>query len=296
MIDQEQETNGLLTNLRQRIESTTELPAMPDVANELLRLTSNPDGNINDLIEIIELDPSLSAQLLRYANSAFFGHSGDVVTLQQAITGVLGYRVTIDIALGIALGKSFNIPSSGPMGLFTFWQHSVYSAALAERLLPMIPRPQRPTAGLAFLCGLLHNFGILLIGHLFFKETAILAQVRKANPTRSVVELERTVLTADHTEIGTLLMRQWNLPAELQTVAAHHHDPDYQGVHSPYVQLTLLTDRALKSYGIGEAESDEIPDPILDALGLSRDDVEKATAAIIDSENDLNQLARQLAV
>jgi HD-like signal output (HDOD) protein len=160
----------------------------------------------------------------------------------------------------------------------------------------MIPRPQRPTPGLAFLCGLLHNFGVLLIGHLFFKETAILAQVRKANPTRSVVELERNVLTADHTEIGTLLMRQWNLPQAIQVVTAEHHNPNYRGVYNTYVHLVLITDRALKAYGIGEAESEDIPDMSIHTLGLSRAEIEKATTAIIDSENDLNQLARQLAV
>lgn len=291
----EEEYTGLLTNLRKRIESVSELPAMPEAAQALLRLSSNPDGNINDLIETVELDPSLSAQILRYANSAFYGHSGEIITLQQAITGVLGYRATIDIALGISLGKSFRIPSSGPMGLFTFWQHAVYSAALAKHLTPRIRSQNPPTAGTAFLCGLLHNFGVLLIGHLFFRETAILAQVRKANPNRSVVELERKVLTADHTEMGTLLMRQWNLPTVLQTVTAEHHTLGYTGEHSQYVHLIIVVDRALKKYGIGEAESDEIPEHILKALGLSLNEVEEAAQAIIDSQHDLNQLARQLA-
>jgi len=60
--DQHKQVNSL----RQRIESTTKLPAMPDVAQSLLRLNTDPNSNINDLIEIIEIDPSIAAQIMRY--------------------------------------------------------------------------------------------------------------------------------------------------------------------------------------------------------------------------------------
>jgi len=81
----------LLANLRQRIESTTNLPAMPEVAQALLRLNSDPNGNINDVVEIIETDPSIAAQILRYARSAFFGFRGEINSIHQAVTTVLGY-------------------------------------------------------------------------------------------------------------------------------------------------------------------------------------------------------------
>ena len=111
-------------NLRLRIESTTKLPAMPDVAQSLLRLNTNPNSSINDLIEIIELDPSIAAQIMRYARSALYGYRGEIPSLSYAIKVVLGYNSTIDIALGLSLGKTFNIPNSGPMGLYPFWQQT----------------------------------------------------------------------------------------------------------------------------------------------------------------------------
>jgi len=285
----------LLASLRQRIESTTELPAMPEVAQALLRLNSDPTGSINDVVEIIEADPSIAAQILRYARSAFFGYRGEIHSLHQAVTAVLGYGLTIDIGLGLSLGKAFSIPNYGPMGLYPFWQHSIYSAALIERIIQIMPRQHRPLPGLGFLAGLLHNFGVLLIAHLFKKEAAMLQQIILANQDRPVVELERQVLGTDHMEIGAWLMRSWNLQAEIQVAVAEHHDELYNGVHAAYAKLTLLADRLLKRHDIGDAESTELPDAILSGLGITAEQAEEQLENIIDSAKDLDQFAQQFA-
>ena len=286
---------ALLVNLRQRIESTTELPAMPELAQALLRLNVNPNGNILDLVEIVELDPSLAAQIMRYARSPFFGYRGDIPSLQHAITSVLGYRLTMDIAIGLSLGKSFSIPRNGPLGLYAFWQHSVYSAALVERLITLMPRRHRPLPGLGFLGGLLHNFGVLLLAHLFPRETAQLQQVIKANPERPRVELERQILNTDHTEIGTWLMKSWNLQPEVQVAVSEHHNPRYRGDHAAYAQLTLIADRLLMRHDIGDADSTDLPEDILASLGLSAEEAEEVLAQIIEAADDLNQLSQQFA-
>jgi HD-like signal output (HDOD) protein len=285
----------LLANLRQRIESTTDLPAMPEVAQALLRLNSNPNGNINNIIEIIETDPSIAAQVMRYARSAFFGYRGDINSLHQAVTSVLGYSMAIDIALGLALGKAFSIPNYGPMGLYPFWQHSIYSAALVERLIQIMPRENRPLPGIGFLCGLLHNFGVLLIAHLFKKESSMLQQIILANKDKSVVELERQVLGTDHMEIGAWLMRSWNLQEEIQVAIADHHNESYAGKHAAYSMLCLLADRLLKRHDIGDAESAELPEAILSSLGISAQQAEEQLDIIIKTAEDLDALSQQFA-
>lgn len=285
----------LLTSLRQRIESTTDLPAMPDVAQALLRLNSNPDGNINDLITIIEADPSIAAQVMRYARSAFFGYRGDINSIHQAVTAVLGYSLTVDIALGLALGKAFNIPNSGPMGLYAFWQHSLYSAALIERIINIMPRQHRPAPGLGFLSGMLHNFGVLLIAHLFKKEATMLQQIIMANPEKSTVELERQILGTDHMEIGAWLMRSWNLQAEIQVAVAEHHDELYNDVHASYAKLALLADRLLKRHDIGDAESTEVSPALLNSLGITEEQAVEQLDSIISSAQSLNLLSQQFA-
>ena len=285
----------LLTSLRQRVESTTNLPAMPEVAQALLRLNSDPNGNINDVVEIIETDPSIATQILRYARSAFFGFRGEINSIHQAVTTVLGYGLTIDIALGLSLGKAFSISNYGPMGLYPFWQHSIYSAALIERMIQIMPRQHRPLPGLGFLCGLLHNFGVLLIAHLFKKEASMLQQIILANKDKPVIEIERQVLGTDHMEIGTWLMRSWNLQAEIQVAVAEHHHEQYNDEHAAYSRLSLLADRLLQRHNIGDAESTELPEAILSSLGISTQQAEEQLENIINASQDLDQLAQQFA-
>ncbi len=296
----QQDTPALLISLQQRIESTTDLPAMPEVAQALLRLNANPNGNIKDVVEIIELDPSMAAQVMRYARSAFFGYRGEIRSLRQAISSVLGYCPTIDICMGLSLGKTFSVSNFGPMGIYPFWQHSIYSAALIERMIQIMPRQlasqqQRPLPGLGFLCGLLHNFGILLTAHLFKKESIMLQKIINANQDRAVIDLEHQVLGTNHMEIGAWLVRSWNLQPEIQIAIAEHHNENYQGEHALYAKLVLVTDRLLKRYDIGDAESTELPVTILSELGISEQQAEEMLENIMAATQDLDLLAQKFA-
>jgi len=282
-----------VADMRQRIEATTELPAMPEVAQALLKLSNDPQGNIQDLANIIEHDPSIAAQIMRYARSAFFGYSGEITSLQQAVTAVLGYSLSLDIAIGLSLGKAFNIPNFGPMGLYPFWRHAVYSAALCQRLSYATAGTQRLQPGMAFLAGLLHNFGVLLVAHLFRKEALQLAQRIEADAARPVIDIEREMLGADHQEIGAWLLQRWNLQEEIVISVAEHHHPQYAGEHAGYAHVVLVADHLLKRRGIGDAESDQLPEELLASLGLSAEDAETALEATLAAGPDLELLARQ---
>lgn len=283
----------VIPGMRERIESITELPAMPEAAQTLLNLSSNPQANIQDLASIIENDPSIAAQILRYARSAFFGYHGEISSLQQAITAVLGYSLSLDIAIGLSLGKAFHIPNFGPMGLYPFWRHAVYSAALCQRLSYCISGPQRPKPGMAFLAGLLHNFGVLLLAHQFHEEAQLIAKHIAANEEKPSIECEYDIIGMDHQEIGAGLLAIWNLQEEIVTAVREHHHPQYLGDHARYSRIVLIADRLLKRHDIGEAEGIELPEELLIALNLSSDDAETALAAVMKAQPDLDLLARQ---
>ena len=118
--------------VRDRLVKLSNLPAMPTIAAKLLKLSSNERANIYDLVGILETDPSLVAQLIRYAKSAYFGYRGNIESIEQAVVSVLGYRLALNISLGISLGKEFTHMADGPMGIMTFWRHSIYHAVLME--------------------------------------------------------------------------------------------------------------------------------------------------------------------
>ena len=282
-------------NMRQQIEKITNLPPMPTMAQKIIQLNTNPYAHAEDLAKLVEKDPSLSAQIIRYAQSPFYGYQGKIASVRQAISRVLGYDLVMNIALGIAATRPFKNTPHGPLGLHAFWRHATYTATLAQGLCNAMPRKIRPRAGTAYLCGLLHNFGYLLLGYLFPKEFAILNNAVRENPQTPVTELEMQLLGATHMEIGSWLMQAWNMPPEIIIAISEHHNPKYAGPHAEYSQLVMLADILLKSHDIGESSTTEIPLDLLDVLGINEDHTLNILNKTLEGREDLDSMARQLA-
>jgi len=192
--------------MKERIKSLTHLPPIPQVARELLVLRNHRYASAADLASIIELDPSLSAQLVRYAKSPLYNYRGNINSIRDVIARVLGYDLVMDIALGVTLGRGLQMPTGGPLGLDAFWRHSVYTASLAQRLVNVLQIEPSPEPGVTYLCGLLHNFGFLLMGHLFRKEFNIINRAYGMHPDMPVIELENQLLDVTHVELGAWLL------------------------------------------------------------------------------------------
>ncbi len=282
-------------NIKQRIERITELPPMPEMATKIFHLNANPYARAEDLAALVELDPSLAAQIIRYAKSPFFGYRGSITSIQDAIARVLGYDMVMNIALGLAAASAFKNPKDGPLGLHAFWKHAIYSATLTQLIGKLMPKDRRPEAGLTYLSGLLHNFGFLLLGHLFKNEFLQLNQAILNDPEKSVVEHEIDLLGVQHTEIGAWLMQAWNMPAEIITCIREHHNEDYSDNHDTYANLVLLTDRLLKSHGIGDAPGTECPASLLQKLGLEEAQLNDCLESFLENEAELEAMASTLA-
>jgi HD-like signal output (HDOD) protein len=186
------------------------------------------------------------------------------------------------------------------LGMDNFWRHSLYCAFLCQSLAARSGRDK----GLAYLCGLLHNFGLLLVGHLFPSEFQELNALREINPEASMHSLEQEVfghserqdiLAVGHGAIGGILHRLWQLPEPVIKAAGMHQHPGYHGEHEEYVLMVQLANALLKEQGIGdEFNQDDIP-ALTEALGL-----EPATLALVQEEiqavaTDLDVLASSLA-
>ncbi|MEJ2344697.1 MAG: HDOD domain-containing protein [Gammaproteobacteria bacterium] len=281
--------------IRSRLQNVARLPAMPGTAHQLLQLSVNPYANASDLAAIVEQDASLAAQLIRYANSPFYNYRGDVDSVRDAIARVLGFDMVMDMALGIAVGKAFRIPRGGPLGLDAFWRHSTYAAVLAQRLAGMLSSSKRPRPGMAYLAGLLHNFGFLALGQLFPEDYKILSSAVSARPDESVGVLERDLLGVSHQEIGGWLMEAWNMPPELIVTVREHHDERFRGDLAVYPNLVLIANRMLKTLNVGDEPGGDLPGELLWALGLSEDDVLYAFDNVIQNREGLDFMALQMA-
>jgi len=284
-----------LLNIRARIERLDKLPPMPEMTQKIFQLSMDPDAHVKELVKVVELDPSLAAQVMRYAGSPFFSYRGKVESLNTAISRVLGYNTVLNLALGATAAKPFRIPRNIPLGLDHFWRHAVFSAAIVQALSSALPAETRPSAGLAYLAGLLHNFGHLLLGHLFRKEFLILNKFISSEPDKAIEVIELEVLGTEHSQIGAWLMQAWGLPEEVVVAAREHHNEDYQGPHAVFPQLVLVADLLLKAQGIGDAPCSDLPQALLGSLDIGEYQVMSLTNRIFEGGEGLEAMVRQFA-
>lgn len=286
------------------LERLYALPPMPQMAFQVLRLREDPEASVANLCALVEQDPCLTAQIVRYARSPFFGYRGSIDGVHEAVHRVLGFDMVVNMALGLATGRMFRNPADGPLGLDAFWRHATYSAALVQELARRIPPRKRPRLGLAYLSALLHNFGFLVLGHLFRPEFEMLNRLVAVNPSTPVVDVERQVLGLGearqaigmgHARLGAWLMKRWEMPEELTTTLVEHHNEDYNGPHAVYVGLVLLADRLLRRVDLGDGDSEQLPVGVLERLGLYEEAVEEVFTAVLAGREGLDAMARQLA-
>ena len=281
--------------MREKVESVNDLPAMPGLAAEIIRIRNNPYAHAAELSAVIEQDPGLSAPVMRYASSPLYAYQGKIKSVEQAIVRVLGMDFVEDLAFGLSLGKAFNNPKEGPLGLDSFWQHSLYTATLTQALCDQIDFASRPPPGIGYLAGLLHNFGILLLGHLFPAQFDRLSKAVIAQPDRSLLELERETIAVSHVELGLWLMDSWDMPKEIVEAVAEHHNPDHTGDYSTFANMVYIANALLRRHGIGDAESIDIPQAMLERFGLDDEKLELALATVLEGREGLEFMAGKMA-
>jgi HD-like signal output (HDOD) protein len=284
------------TEIRSRFENLEDMPALPETARRVLELRAKDEPAIVALAKLIELDPSLSAQVIRYARSTLYGYRGKIDSVEAAISRVLGYDVVLNIALSLATTKPFKIPRSGKLGADEYWMRAVRCAILSQGLCHAMPATREVSASFAYLGGLLHEFGLLVIGHLYPKDYAKLNLLLANNPEVDLIQLERATFGITHTEAGARILRAWNLPDEIIVPALKHTDDKFQGIHQDYVHLIQLANQLLNY-------DEENPNPVMQRvspalmakLDLDEAAILKIAQQIIPTFVDMNSMIRKLA-
>jgi len=282
-------------HIREQIKDISSLPAMPETARQLLAIRNSSNSTLQQINQAIRQDPALAALIIRYANSALFGMKGKINDLNDAIFRVLGFDGTLHLALGLALGKRFKLEEHGLLSRINFWQRSIYTATLAQKLALCMPKRYRPQPGLAYLAGLLHDIGYLLMAEQFEPTYRVLNKLATANSTVPISTLEQLFLGIHHAEMGQILLQNWDLPNEVVIATRYHHDPDYCGLHNEYANLILLCDRLLKSHDLAFADNDEIPHELCVRLRLDEEQIYDVMDEVIQGDETLRGMASKLS-
>lgn len=280
--------------IEQRLEETLDMPPMPETARQIIELRLNPDAETEQLATLVSSDPGLTAQVISWANSPYYGGAGTVSSVQEAIIRMLGFNLVINLALGLSLGRTLEVPKNGPEGYTPFWYESIYNATLMSELLSAVPADIRPQQGMAYLCGLLHNFGYLILAHVFPPHLQLINRHIEANPHVHRNAIEQHLLGITREQISANLFKQWGMPEEVFTAIRYQNEPQYAGEHSVLSKMLYISSRLLRQRGLGQAPLENITDSIVASLRLDMAKAEAGVEKVLDSKDDLEEMAHQL--
>ncbi|MCZ7526721.1 MAG: HDOD domain-containing protein [Acidimicrobiia bacterium] len=192
------------------------LPMREAVASHLLSLI-NDEASAEAVGRAAATDPSLSARLLRMANSAYFGLPGRVSSIHRAVV-VLGMSVVRSIAVSALAGLFADRTRSMPPD---FWSHSIATAAGSE----LVAGSARVPPGDAFSAGLLHDLGWALLWRRDPETCKAIVGATRGDSAASVAA-EREAFGIAHPEAGAIALELWGLPPELVQAIRNHHDEE----------------------------------------------------------------------
>lgn len=279
--------------IRQRLEETLEIPPLPDTVQAIIRLRVDPDANIEKLSHIVERDPSLAAQVVSWASSSYYSAPGSIKSVQDAIVRVLGFDLVMNLALGLSLGKSLELPQQKE-GETPYWNVAVYVAATVGALVSAIPREFRPSFGLSYLAGLLHNFGYLILGHSFKPHFETTNQMIALNPHIEHQHVEKHVLGITRDQIASNLMNSWSLPNEVTLGIRYQCDPKYLGEACDQSHLIYLANHMLEKYDMLPKSNQRFNSVVLENLNIKMEDIEQVMEQLKANQQELDMIASAL--
>jgi putative nucleotidyltransferase with HDIG domain len=274
------------TILDQILSKVKSFPTMPEAGAKMLGVLEKPDTEISDIEEILRYDPGLTANILKLANSAYFGIPSKIGSLEQAVM-VLGFKRLKQLVVASCVSAVMDKSVAGydlPPG--NLWRHSIAVSLAAEAL---VKDKKKTVSQDVFTPALLHDVGKLVLGT-FVKEELVAIKSIAAKGVPFVVA-ENMILGTDHAEIGAQILTHWNFPKEVIHAVRWHHNPDSPKTVTPQMDIVylanLLCQTADASDGTG-GQSVELSPAVIERLGVQVNQFEEISANIAQWVDDLS--------
>ena len=210
-----------MTDIQKIIKGIAGLKPIPHVVNKIMAITRDPDSSMAQLSQVISYDVMATANLLKAANSAYYGCAKKFDSIHQAIV-FLGMDEVVDLVLLTSSAENLKRQQKGyGLAAGDLWRYSVASALLARKLATT---KSMDNVHLIFTAALLKDIGkVVLQQYVADGYEKIKALVCQGNC--SFREAEKAVLGIDHAELGALVARVWQFSPRMIDIIGNHHWP-----------------------------------------------------------------------
>lgn len=276
-------------SLNQLIKDVEDLPSLPMVTLQVIKLTDDPKTTMADLSEAISQDQALTAKILRLSNSAFYGFSRTISTITDAVV-ILGFRSIRDMVFAATVHDYVKKEFSGyALAKGELWKESIVCAMLAKKISQKV-KYRNPDE--AFVAGLLHDIGKVILN--MYVSDAFGEILQRVNHKKvPFMQAEEEVLGFNHANVGAKIANKWNLPVHLVEAIEYHHNPSSAPNEKILSAIIHLSDVLCMTIGVGLGADGMLypfEEDILNQLKLNQQDVERIVAEIADDMENITNM------
>jgi putative nucleotidyltransferase with HDIG domain len=261
-------------SIKDLIKNNLSIPTLPDVVLRINQLIENPDAGTAEIGALVSEDAPLAAKVLRIANSAYYGLSGECVSTAHAST-VLGVKVLKNIVTQVAVINQFSHLDDDPdFSIAALWDHASFTAHLCSKLAEHAKVLRAFTPEELYVCGLLHDVGkVVLLDALGDKYLDLARKAREEG--HALYQVERAGLGFTHCDVGSVVANRWGLPDQISKAIQYHHGPRDEVAQN--VVVSIVAHANLLAHRIQEGSPEQVQavfDPgTCEQLGLTPEGV-----------------------
>lgn len=269
------------------LRNLKELPPMPQVMFKAREVMNNPSSNFKELSDILETDQAMATRVLRLANSAYYGLSGKVSSVQHASV-LLGYRTLGEIVSMAGSSTLLGDSLEGyRLGSGDLWRHSL-AVAFGSRIIAGKKTPDMEND--AFAAGLIHDTGKLILNTHVFERNEMFEQVM-SDGQHTFLNAEKQILGFDHPEIAFEMCKSWKIPGNLTKAIRYHHRPSNSHENELTYIVHVADSLALMS-GIGTGFDNmlyEMDDKAVEFLALEEEELNSIIDETVESVEKITE-------
>lgn len=251
-------------------KNATQSFALPDICVRIRKMLDDKNSDIEDIADVVSLDPALTSRMLKLANSSLFRFPSQIDSISKAVS-VIGGEALYNLVMAETASSAFEHFSTENIDLQRFWKQSIYASLVAKHLAKMV---RLRGSERFFLLGLLHNLGEIVVAS---QSPELAAKCENYDVNILPWERQEKVLGFTYAQLSSQVLSLWHLPEPLCYPVAQQHNQKLALEVKEIAVMYIAVRAALVMVSVGLYSEEQLIDAkVLKKLSIDQDDLSDA--------------------